>query len=520
MIMATALANLLNAPNSILMNNFIQNRIQQLAIQYRVIGIVLLTLSLVLGLFSLYSYYSIPSQVTEEVNQIGDAIGMTLAESARLAFVEGNFDELHQTLEDLVQNDKNIIRIDIEDVKKDVILSKNTTAVLSDDRRQFVFPVVKKAFTFEPLSNELKSQIVPEKKTDQSMQAESTLGYIQLTYSPDAILTNYTHRAMTRFYVLLLCALVSLILPVWLSRSVAVPIKKALKALKTIRDGKYNLQVEVTTKGEIGDLQETINQITHNMDESIIELENKVTARTIELQNSRDAIIKSDSEKRRLIQKVHSIVEDERKSIAAEIHDELNATLIAAKLSSQSILNLATAEDIASRANEIKVHAQNIIQLTTDLYASARNIVRRLRPEILDMLGLEGAINDIIENYNSMHPQCHLSFSSQGDLTSIPNDLDITIYRLVQEALSNVLKHAEATEAEVVVRNDEENKQLLVSVKDNGKGFSPKINEIGIGIIGMKERAYAFHGDIEIVSGEVGGTTVKVIFPLSAKEPE
>ncbi len=501
------------------MINSIRHRLQQFDIQSRIIGILLMAVTLSFCFFAYYSYHVIPRDVTEEVNRTGNAIGMSLATSVRQTLIEGNFDELHQVLEDLVRDDKNIIKIDIEDAKKNVIISKKSADDQSNDARLFVFPVIKKSAAFEPLSNEAESPVSGLKKAGGKIQSENIVGYIQMTYSPDALILEYTQVALHRLSILLLCIAVSLIMPYWLIRTVTVPIKNAIKALKTIRDGKYNLQVEVTTQGEMGEMQKTINQITINLDESIVELENKVTARTIELQKSRDAIVKSDSEKRRLIQKVQSIVEEERKSIATEIHDELNATLIAAKLSSQNILSLASADAAARHSGEIKEHALNIIQLTTDLYSSARNIVRRLRPEILDMLGLEGAINDMIENYNAMHPQCHLDFTSEGDLTTIPANMDITVYRLIQEALSNVLKHAQATQAHVFVRNDEKNRHLLVTITDNGKGFSPKKNEAGIGIIGMRERVYAFHGEMDINSQEGHGTTVSVSFPLSDDDP-
>ena len=497
------------------MSNPIHSRVSQLGVQARVIGTMIVCLITLLILFNGYTLYAISSDTDHALTEFSNTLGQTLAQSSRLALIEGNYDDLHQTIAALISSNAPVLKIEILDAKKDVILfQKAATASVGTDR-VFLYPITQKKFAPDIISRELAAPGGREKNATPKKSFENVIGYVQLSVSPDTILAQHTRRALLRSMALLLCALFSLAVPIWLAGRIAVPLRRALAALHTIRDGKYNQQVKVTTAGEIGDLQKTINQITCNMDESIIELENKVTARTVELQKSRDAIARSDTEKRRLIQKVHSIVEDERKSIAAEIHDELNATLIAAKLSSQQIMSLASAEDINPNKDQIQSHAQNIIHLTSSLYASARNIVRRLRPEILDMLGLEGAINDMVESYDSMQPQCHFSFTSEGDLSAIPGELDITVYRLIQEALSNVMKHAGASAVHVFINNDAQKKQLLVSVTDNGHGFSPKLNETGIGIIGMKERAYAFHGDFDIISQEGRGTTVLAVFPLT-----
>ena len=209
---------------------------------------------------------------------------------------------------------------------------------------------------------------------------------------------------------------------------------------------------------------------------------------------------------------MHSIVEEERASIAVEIHDELNASLIAARLESQRIAMLAGEMPDGPVKDEVLLRSQNITRLSQDLYASGRRLVRRLRPEVLDMLGLHGAVEEMLRQYNAGEG-CHFTLHSEGDFTGLGNDLAISAYRVVQEALSNIMKHATAHSAEVsLVRADD---RLDISIRDDGSGFSPERSGEGIGLIGMRERVAALNGTIEIQTSP-RGTLIHITLPLPA----
>ena len=211
---------------------------------------------------------------------------------------------------------------------------------------------------------------------------------------------------------------------------------------------------------------------------------------------------------------MNSIIEDERKSIAVEIHDELNASLIAVRLEAQSIGALASRAAPGPELDDIRGKAQAITKLALDLYANGRSLVRRLRPEVLDMLGLHGAVEEMLRHYDS-GSGCRFSFHSEGDFSKLGNELAISAYRIVQEALSNIMKHAGATAAEVTLVLDAAREVLRIEVEDNGGGFDPTHNSEGIGIIGMRERVYALHGTIAVRSAPQRGTTVAIALPLS-----
>lgn len=245
------------------------------------------------------------------------------------------------------------------------------------------------------------------------------------------------------------------------------------------------------------------------------ELENKVHIRTQDLELSRNEILKSDTERKKLIHKINSLVEIERENIANEIHDELNATLIGVRLNSERVLELATQPEQNATINaEIKSKAEFIITLSKQLYSVARNIVRNLRPEILNMLGLARAIDEMINNFNAIQSECIFKFHAPANFQRLHNEMEIAVFRIVQESLSNIIKHAKASSASITLSINETTNALELVIVDNGLGFELK-DYPGIGLIGMRERVYAFNGQIEILSKINVGTTISIRLPLS-----
>jgi two-component system sensor histidine kinase UhpB len=177
-------------------------------------------------------------------------------------------------------------------------------------------------------------------------------------------------------------------------------------------------------------------------------------------------------------------------------------------------LHLAGKVESNQHIEEIKHKSQAITKLTLDLYASGRRLVRRLRPEVLDMLGLHGAVEEMIRHYDDTHTECRFEFHSDGDFTGLENELAISAYRVVQEALSNVFKHAGAKNARVRLEVDEPERTLHIEIADDGVGFAAGSASSGIGIIGMRERVVALGGTIAFHSSVNQGTVVEIDLPL------
>jgi len=230
------------------------------------------------------------------------------------------------------------------------------------------------------------------------------------------------------------------------------------------------------------------------------------------LQASMQAVRAADAEKRRLLQRVTTAVEDERQAIALEIHDELNATLIAIRLEAQQVAALASGLDGGAAALQIRDKAHAIVKLALGLYNNGRTLVRRLRPEMLDMLGLQGALEEMVRLVGSSHPSCRFTLRAEGDFAGLDGGEAISAYRIVQESLSNIVKHARATTASVDVARREGD--LLITVADNGVGFDPARTAAGVGLAGMRERVQALGGSFAMDCAS--GTRIAITLPVQA----
>ncbi len=163
---------------------------------------------------------------------------------------------------------------------------------------------------------------------------------------------------------------------------------------------------------------------------------------------------------------------------------------------------------------EIESKARAVIKLTRELYANGRSLVRRLRPETLEMLGLAGAVEDMLRHYNANPEQCQFVLETAGNFAVLDHGLAISAYRIIQEASANTVKHARASHAQVLLEVDEVAGRLLIELDDDGKGFDPATRSQGIGLSGMRERVAAFDGEFQLESAAGQGTRIRITLPL------
>ncbi|HYE40956.1 MAG TPA: ATP-binding protein [Ramlibacter sp.] len=478
----------------------------------RMVFISMLPVAYLFCSFIWYSWFSHRSLVEEELSERGRVLARALAETSEYNVISGNLSDLRLTIDGLVQTDSSIYRIDVLDVKRREVVSVTSNEGREAEQRAFEAPIRKQMIWVNLFQENGAPHVSGSSDSKPPTMTMEEVGYVRVTMSP----TNMMAKQVARFRVELAMAALALTvgatLALLLARGLADPLRGATRALRKIRGGDYLVTLPVTSGGELGELQASIGEMSVALDRSKQDLENKVEERTRDLLESRNEALKADAEKRKLIQKVNSIVEDERKSIAIEIHDELNASLIAARLESQAILQLAAKLPPGPEIEEIKQKSAAITKLTLDLYASGRRLVRRLRPEVLDMLGLHGAVEEMLRHYNS-GGACSFEFESEGDFSRLGNELAISAYRIVQEALSNIMKHSTASHASVTLRMDED--ALDIAISDNGGGFDTTLAAEGIGIIGMRERVVAMGGTIGIHSAPGEGTTIAIRLPLA-----
>ncbi len=490
------------------------------SIRQQLLLITLLPVTYLFCMLVWHSYWLHSHEVTAEVEERGKIVAKVLAESSEYALATGKLSELRLSLDGLVESERGIVSIDILDANKKILLHSQLNSQLNSqlsstlnsqlvdnnqtELRTFDVPIEKRLLWVNVISGIdnalLKNNQNSVNNSDHSGASAQLAGYVHVVISPSDLQRRQQHRFGLELAVAALGLLVSALLAVHLSRTLSTSFKSFIEACRDIRRGRYPVDLEVKSGGEIGELQASIKEMAMSLQQSTYELESKVTQRTHELENSRNEALKANAEKRKLIQKVHTIVEEERKSIALEVHDELNAALIAARLQSQRIADLVAQIPATVQSDEIRQHAFSINQIARTLYNNGRSLVRRLRPEVLDVLGLEGAVTEMVNSYDSTHTTCTFSCTTKGDFSHLDNATAMSAYRIIQEGLSNIIKHAEASEAHVLLQLNVQENRVHLQISDDGKGFSEDEVTAGIGLVGMRERVFALEGEIQIKS--------------------
>jgi signal transduction histidine kinase len=237
------------------------------------------------------------------------------------------------------------------------------------------------------------------------------------------------------------------------------------------------------------------------------ELEARVQARTAELLAANEALESSREQLRSFAAHLESVREEERARIAREIHDELGQALTALRIDLTRLASKPPADqaDILQRAGEMLGIVDATIQ-------SVRRISTELRPGLLDDLGLVAAIEWQTQEFESRTGiRCQLSVAGMD--FALDRALGTTLFRIVQEALTNVARHAGATRVKVSL--DGGGDRLRLAVRDNGRGISGAAltDRRSLGLMGMRERVKLRGGTLTITSPRGRGTTIVVEIP-------
>lgn len=220
-----------------------------------------------------------------------------------------------------------------------------------------------------------------------------------------------------------------------------------------------------------------------------------------ELERSREQL-------RRLAARLEAIREEERTLLGREIHDELGQALTGLKMDVAWI-----GQRLSDRENELAERLQSMASLIDQTIQDVRDLSARLRPVVLDDLGLSDAIDWQARDFSRRFGiECHVQ-GGEKDLT-LDRDKNTAVFRILQEALTNVVRHANALRVDVVLRRAKG--RLILEVKDDGRGITPgeASADSALGLLGMRERAEMLGGTFRIASEQGQGTRVVVEIPL------
>ena len=216
-------------------------------------------------------------------------------------------------------------------------------------------------------------------------------------------------------------------------------------------------------------------------------------------------------ENRRLSQRSMQVQEEERRNLARELHDEMGQSLNAIKVDAVTIRDHGTA------TSDIRRSAEAIVEVSSQVYDLVRSITQRLRPVALDELGLRSAVEYGIDQWQRRHPAVRCTFEARGELDDLGEQVNITLYRLVQECLTNVVKHASANNVSISISRDSNpasgEDELRLRFEDDGRGFDTTTRKQGLGLAGLRERVEVLAGHFELESTPGRGVRIEAVIP-------
>jgi two-component system sensor histidine kinase UhpB len=315
---------------------------------------------------------------------------------------------------------------------------------------------------------------------------------LTITSHPDDEMREIWDGIVTQLTLSLIVALLLFVVTSLVVRRALAPLDALSQAMVDIEAGKYRARVVPSGAPELAALCDRLNHLAVTLDDAL-------------------------EDRRRLAERMVSLQDLERKDIARELHDEFGPYLFALRAHAGAVMRLADYDP--SGNSTLSKHGTAILAQVDALQQFNRRILERLRPVGLADLGLSGAIEVLLRLWSESHPEIAIESCISPALGRLGEATDLTAYRVVQEALTNVFRHAQATGVCVTIEpvagamTKHERESVVVRVRDNGHGLDPD-RHLGFGLIGMRERVWALGGTLTIGS-DAEGVTVEAVIPAS-----
>ncbi|MFO3797622.1 MAG: ATP-binding protein, partial [Anaerolineales bacterium] len=266
------------------------------------------------------------------------------------------------------------------------------------------------------------------------------------------------------------------------------PIHDLVKATRRVAEGDFSPRLQRWANDEIGDLAEAFNVMIEQL------------ARIAELHREREVL------RRQLLEKVIATQEEERRRIARELHDSTSQNLTSLMVSLRNLENTCGSERIARQAAALR-------QIVANTLEEVHEISIRLRPRLLDDLGLPAALERLAREWQG-HYRIPVDLLIHIGEERLPSEIETAIYRIIQECLTNIARHAAAHSVSVLV--ERRGNEVIAIVEDDGHGFDPaqSLGERHLGLAGMRERAELLGGRLTIESQPGAGTSIHVQIPV------
>ena len=290
-----------------------------------------------------------------------------------------------------------------------------------------------------------------------------------------------TLQLITLFFILINICII------WILSNAFRPIAHILHALNQLEEGNLKTRIPVLKTTELKSIGQKFNRMVKVLETSILK-------------------------NRKLSQQLIRLQETERKKLARDLHDEFGQSLTAIHADAAALKILANKE-----YPKIKPSVNAISDLSKYLMELVSGMLGRLKLGVLSELGLEEGLIDLIKTWQLRHPKIQLKYEVQlKGLPKVKEVLAITTYRIIQECLTNISRHAKAKHVNIQVAYQLKNKlnrSIFIHIHDDGIGFR-KLHHDGFGLLGIKERIHEINGKVHIVSQFKMGTTLTIQLPI------
>jgi two-component system sensor histidine kinase UhpB len=323
-------------------------------------------------------------------------------------------------------------------------------------------------------------------------------GSLVITSHPDDEMNEIWDGIVTQLQVGSAIAIALFLMTMMVVSRALAPLQSLSEAMASIEAGGYDTRVEPGGSPELAAICSKLNHLAATLGDAV-------------------------EEKRRLAERAVSLQDAERKEIARELHDEFGPHLFALRAHVAALMR--TADTRQTNTEALRKHGNAMLGQINVLQQFNRQVLERLRPVGLAELGLYEAIGALLRLWSESHPEVAIETAISRSLGETGETTELTIYRVIQEALTNVFRHARATHVEITVapvpssqagtaRSDTE--AVAVRVSDNGAGLAPDHKQ-GFGMIGMRERVLALGGTMTVASTS-HGVAVEALIPCRANQ--
>ena len=453
------------------------------SIRTKIMGIVALCILTSALALVWYTYRDVSTALRNEQQQRGITIGNSLAAQSRDMILTDSVFALYRLVKDTRNADKDIVYIFILDPSGTILVHTFDEGFPTDllGKNQLYPGQPYQVHMLQTEDDLIQDVAVPV--------LGGKAGVVRLGMSEATISAAVTRHIRNILLWVALILVLGLSLAYGLSSILSKPISRLAEAARAIGRGDFKWETPVWAKDEIGTLGAAFKEMSE-------ELKHKEAMRE------------------HLLAKVISAQEEERKRIARELHDETSQSLTSLMVGLKLIEHSGSAAEIREKTAELRALAAHTLD-------EVHHLATQLLPRLLDDLGLVAALQRYTEEYAAnMNINVDSHVSSLGG-QRLPAEIEVAVYRIVQEALTNIAKYAEANNVSVILRYRDSS--LVAVIEDDGKGFD--VSEVmaledgkGLGLFGMHERASLIGGNLTIESQPGSGTSVFLEVPLELSQ--